>query len=422
MLISPRPASGINCTISVFRFYRRLPEFQSCFINIQKLSVKMPMPSGQHNHHRQAGKASNNAGWFFDQYVADEGFDGLDLAVDGCATELLDSMEEDRSLGTLGANKDLDMETLPFMNWESPSMGMEGMCDSLWSTSQNSALPGASPMSFEGLGDEQSNFDGSFQHDHCSDAITNEVLSNEFGLNLSTLPESNASSSAENLMLQRSQQVSDTDSFAVLNSVFRDLVQAKAAADSRCLSQKTKQRDASIALHLQRLRAACDETEQLLGNPAEEPETADSNFGSQMISACGDETEAFQTPMSNYNVENTTAACSSSGGYCSVQNSPPESSCSGPSQRSLPELSSCSDSFSTSTTQPPSTTQTPAGPQEVHENGAMEIVLDMNMNPSNCLPRKQRKRSKAQKERYQNVRKHGACLKHKKLKKLVSQA
>lgn len=366
----------------------------------------MSMPSSQQDR-RQAGKEATSAGCFFDQYVTDDGFAELDPSVNDCAAELLDSMEADRIMGSLGANKDLDLEALPFMNWESQSTAMEGACESEWSTSQNSTFASASPMSFDGL----------FQHGQFPDVATNEdqLFSNDSGLNPSTFPQSYNVSPTQKPVHQESQQDSDMDSFAVLNAAFKDLVQAKAAADSRCLSQKTKQRDASIALHLQRLRAACDQTEQLLENSTEEPETGDS-----MISACGDEIAAFPSSMPNHNLKNPIASSSSSGGYSSSRNSPPESSWSGPSQRSPPELSTCSDSFSQPSTQFPRTAQTPSGSQEIHQNGAMEIVLDLNMNPCKSLPRKQRKRSQAQRERYQNVRKHGACLKHKKLKKLVS--
>ncbi|PLB40989.1 uncharacterized protein BDW47DRAFT_100305 [Aspergillus candidus] len=46
--------------------------------------------------------------------------------------------------------------------------------------------------------------------------------------------------------------------------------------------------------------------------------------------------------------------------------------------------------------------------------GGMEIVLDLNMDTATNLPKKQKPRSRAQKENYINVRKHGACEKHRK--------
>ncbi|KAK2759909.1 hypothetical protein FQN54_002644 [Arachnomyces sp. PD_36] len=363
------------------------------------------MPIASRQQVRQQGeKALSNTSRFFEQYVADGSFGELDMSMNDCATELLDSMEADRLLNSCGQDDGFDLENLPLMDWEMPSMGMEGMCDPMWQTSQNSDL--TTPSLGESL-----NLEDSFQTSQCSTVAPSEDLmwSNDFSLNPSALTE-NDSSSAGSSSRQEPRQNSDSDSFALLNSAFRDLVQAKAAADSRCVSQKAKQRDASIALHLQRLRAACDQTEQLLGNSA-----GDQGLGSEQISAFGGEAEMFSTQLQN----GTASGCLSSSGYCSTQNSP-RSNCSNPSQRSLPELSSCSETFSPSATQFPSTAQTPAGSQEIHENGALEIVLDMNMNPSKSLPRKQKKRSQAQRERYQNVRKHGACLKHKKLKKLCT--
>lgn len=51
--------------------------------------------------------------------------------------------------------------------------------------------------------------------------------------------------------------------------------------------------------------------------------------------------------------------------------------------------------------------------------GGMEIVLDLNMDTATNLPKKQKPRSRAQKENYINVRKHGACEKHRKQHKRV---
>lgn len=258
----------------------------------------MPKPSSQYSR-QQGGKLSNSAGWFFDQYVADGTFEELDISMDDCATELLDSMEADRFSGSFEQNQDLDLEALPFMNWGPPSVGMEGMWDSQWSTSQNSALAGSPAADFGGSNEELLNLDGSFQGSQCSDAITDsdQMMSNGFDLSPTTLTQCSPLPSAEASTQQERCQDPDMDSFAVLNAAFRDLVHAKAAADSRCLSQKTKQRDASIALHLERLRAACDQTAQLLESTTEGHGSMDSAFGSAQISSRGDHTETFQTQL-----------------------------------------------------------------------------------------------------------------------------
>lgn len=51
--------------------------------------------------------------------------------------------------------------------------------------------------------------------------------------------------------------------------------------------------------------------------------------------------------------------------------------------------------------------------------GGMELVLDLNMNTASNIPKKQKPRSRAQKENYIKVRKHGACEKHRKQHKRV---
>lgn len=48
------------------------------------------------------------------------------------------------------------------------------------------------------------------------------------------------------------------------------------------------------------------------------------------------------------------------------------------------------------------------------------MVLDLNMNATTNLPKKQKPRSQAQKENYIKARKFGACEKHKKQHKRVS--
>jgi hypothetical protein len=50
----------------------------------------------------------------------------------------------------------------------------------------------------------------------------------------------------------------------------------------------------------------------------------------------------------------------------------------------------------------------------------MEMVLDLNMNATANVPKKQKPRSQAQRENYIKARKYGACEKHKKQHKRVS--
>ncbi|KAJ5709461.1 hypothetical protein N7493_010795 [Penicillium malachiteum] len=137
---------------------------------------------------------------------------------------------------------------------------------------------------------------------------------------------------------------------------FRPLVEAQAAADPRVASIKEKRREAAIALHLQRL---CDATALDLDM------SSDSNT-------------SFSSPCwSDYMRESIS----------------PQSSSSSPEQTSAP---------------------LPSG------KGSMELVLDLNMNATTNVPKKQKPRSQAQKENYIKARKYGACEKHKKQHKRVS--
>lgn len=138
---------------------------------------------------------------------------------------------------------------------------------------------------------------------------------------------------------------------------FRQMVEAQAAADHSVASIKEKRREASIALHLQRL---CDATALDLDMSSD----SNTSFSSPAWSDCMPE---------------------------SISPQPPSSS---PEQTSAP---------------PPA-----AG------NGGFELVLDLNMNTTSNLPKKQKPRSQAQKENYIKARKYGACEKHKKQHKRVS--
>ncbi|KAE8152046.1 hypothetical protein BDV25DRAFT_151827 [Aspergillus avenaceus] len=136
-------------------------------------------------------------------------------------------------------------------------------------------------------------------------------------------------------------------------STIRHMVESQAAADPRCSSTKEKRREAAIALHLQRLQDA--------PVPDRSPDSSTSFSSPQSISR--------------------NAPCAS------------------------PATTPISDSTSKSPTPASGTDSTPGG---------MELVLDLNMNTPANLPRKQKPRSRAQKENYIKVRKHGACEKHRK--------
>ncbi|PIG84318.1 phosphoglycerate mutase family protein [Aspergillus arachidicola] len=137
-------------------------------------------------------------------------------------------------------------------------------------------------------------------------------------------------------------------------STIRHMVESQAAVDPSCSSKKEKRREAAIALHLQRLQdAPLPETDM----------SSDSNT-------------SFPSPP------------------WSVSHDP---ACASPATTSL--------SDSTKSPTPPSADATPGG---------IELVLDLNMNTPANLPRKQKPRSRAQKENYIKVRKHGACEKHRK--------
>ncbi|KAB8233054.1 uncharacterized protein BDW43DRAFT_92842 [Aspergillus alliaceus] len=138
-------------------------------------------------------------------------------------------------------------------------------------------------------------------------------------------------------------------------STIRHMVESKAAVDPRCSSKKEKRREAAIALHLQRL------------GDAPLPE----------IDMSPESNTSFPSPPWSVSRDAT---------------------CVSPATTSLSEPTSKSPT-------PPSGDTTPGG---------MELVLDLNMNTPANLPRKQKPRSRAQKENYIKVRKHGACEKHRK--------
>lgn len=138
---------------------------------------------------------------------------------------------------------------------------------------------------------------------------------------------------------------------------FRQMVEAQAAADPRIASAKEKRREAAIALHLQRL---CDAT------ALEVDMSSDSNTSFSSPNLSDSMRESFSPQPANAS---------------------PES---------------------------------PPAPPPAQGSGGMELVLDLNMNATTNLPKKQKPRSQAQRENYIKARKYGACEKHKKQHKRVS--
>lgn len=144
----------------------------------------------------------------------------------------------------------------------------------------------------------------------------------------------------------------------------RQMVEFQAAADPSALSSKEKRMEASIALHMQRLQEAA----------------------MQDLELSSDSSTTFPSPRWS-----DSAASVYQGGTCTT-----------PATTPLPDV-----------------TRTPVSGSE-SAAGAMELVLDLNMNTTTNVPKKQKPRSQAQKENYIKVRKHGACEKHRKQHKRVS--
>ncbi|BCR87948.1 uncharacterized protein ACHE_40512S [Aspergillus chevalieri] len=141
-----------------------------------------------------------------------------------------------------------------------------------------------------------------------------------------------------------------------LTTTIRQAVEAQAAVNTSCSSQKEKRMEASIAFHMQRLQ------ESPLTDPYTSPE--------------------FSSPSSSYMGQGSASPTST-----------------GASQT---PASATTDGVSTPTL---------SGPDQP---GGVELVLDLNMNATTNLPKKHKPRSQAQRDNYIKVRKHGACEKHKK--------
>lgn len=159
------------------------------------------------------------------------------------------------------------------------------------------------------------------------------------------------------------------------SAAIRNLVHARATADPRSTSMKEKRRDAAIALHLQRLNEAY-----------------------------------LQDTGPVADLENLSPGSNFFPGSVSPQSS----------QGSVPGLSGTASTQSPSTPASASSKDEPQTSQ--HASGPVEMVLDLNMNAATRLPKKQKPRTKAQIESYINVRRNGACEKHRKQHKKVSSA
>ncbi|KAL4954070.1 hypothetical protein BDW69DRAFT_163818 [Aspergillus filifer] len=140
-------------------------------------------------------------------------------------------------------------------------------------------------------------------------------------------------------------------------SSFRYMVESQAALDTRAFSRKEKRRDASIALHMQRMQSAPlpdPNTPSLSSNHLSSPDWSESSLDFAPIGGSSNINPAYESHKSS--------------------------------------------------------------PPPVSEPGAasMQLVLDLNMNTTANVPKKQKPRSKAQRENYIKARKYGVCEKHRK--------
>ncbi|PYH87608.1 hypothetical protein BO71DRAFT_404522 [Aspergillus ellipticus CBS 707.79] len=138
----------------------------------------------------------------------------------------------------------------------------------------------------------------------------------------------------------------------------RQMVEVQAAADSGCLSSKEKRMEASIAIHLQRLQ----------------------NAAMQELAMSPNSSTTYPSPRWS---DSAQMSVSQSGTWTTPANTPPSETVGNPSASTEP-------------------------------TGGMEMVLDLNMNMTTNGPKKQKPRSRAQKENYIKIRKAGACEKHRK--------
>ncbi|EFR02800.1 hypothetical protein MGYG_05800 [Nannizzia gypsea CBS 118893] len=186
--------------------------------------------------------------------------------------------------------------------------------------------------------------------------------------------------------------------FEQVASAFKDLARARAAADPRPISRKQKQRDASIALYLERLRDTCNEAVAAL------------NSGADSTAATIDNSAAWF----NANHVSMSSQHSSSGASSFSTSSPSEGFTEFYSQPQSARSSVPSQSPTLDQSRPQSQQPSPPAPAPAPPSGGIELVMDLNMNTATSLPRKHRPRTETQRQRYLAVRNQGACEKHKK--------
>ncbi|OAX85537.1 hypothetical protein ACJ72_00075 [Emergomyces africanus] len=165
-----------------------------------------------------------------------------------------------------------------------------------------------------------------------------------------------------------------------VKSTLRDLALARAAKDTRPVSQQTKQMDASIELYLQLqndigsgFQEQCDPAAQTMVWQQSSTSTGGSSFDNNSFSATG---------------------------------SP------GSSTGTVPELSPTSSTRAGSTSA--GTSRAAAQPSTT---GGVQMILDMNLNETTSLPRKHRPKTLEERQRYIAVRRQGACEWHRKQRK-----
>ncbi|OJD28364.1 hypothetical protein ACJ73_00235 [Blastomyces percursus] len=164
-----------------------------------------------------------------------------------------------------------------------------------------------------------------------------------------------------------------------VKSTLKDLALARAAKDTRPVSQRTKQMDASIELYLQ------------LQNDISSGFQEDCNFAAQSMVL-----QHSSTTLSDSSFDTN---------YFSVTGSP------GSSTGTVPELSPASMTRAGSVSAGSSRTAVPPA------TGGVEMVLDMNLNETTSLPRKRRPKTIEERQRYIAVRRQGACEWHRKQRK-----
>ncbi|EZF31075.1 hypothetical protein TMEN_8319 [Trichophyton mentagrophytes] len=231
-----------------------------------------------------------------------------------------------------------------------------------------------------------------FPDSEISSLLGSTEFSNSFGTAFDSTTTNNTSFST-----QTTPEPTDGDNcelvFEQVASAFKDLARARAAADPRPISRKQKQRDASIALYLERLRDTCNEAVAAL------------NSGADSTTAIGHSAAWF-----NPNQVSMSSQHSSSGTSSFSTSSPSEGFTEFHSQSQSTRSSVPSQSPTLDQSRPQSQQPSPPAPP----SGGIELVMDLNMNTATSLPRKHRPRTETQRQRYLAVRNQGACEKHKK--------